>query len=475
MSGAAEAVIMTQSAAPMVGTTFLTAMMPLAVGVGGAVALYGAGRLAYMAAQHLEAEYQSALRDFRARTDLEVAGVRLAQSQQQEQMQSAVRTVAGASTRAEVDANAEFLRASLKRARGRLGDGPDVPPDLPSQMAALDARIENGAANLSELWKELDKLQAQIGAVTVQRASRKSEESARPDEKKAAQIAHLNEELASLRLEFDSPLWTRGEGVAEKNRLLARLESLDSLLETQPASVGQGIVLLQSALARSRDMLAAHEDARRKKIAEKATLVREFSAAITARGRALSSLDDSQASQLGVSVLTKLSAILASQGDNEVNELRDLTDEAEAFFATTQKRLRDAAMSAFVQLQVADVLSELGYRVQTVEGDGQSTSLMAVLDGDNGVQINVGNDGQLNSELVAFGEGEGEAHVDAWAQEKACTLVDQIYDGLRRRKLEVKERKRKTLRSNDQVRRVARATRTEEVVVASAPKAMTLD
>ncbi|RYX83812.1 hypothetical protein EON83_12740 [bacterium] len=475
MSGAAEAVVVSQSAFPMLGTTFASAMMPLAIGVGGAVALYGAGRLAYMAAQHLESEYQGAMSDFRARTEAEVAGLRIAQQRQQVQAQHAVRTVASASTKAEVDANAEFLRASLRRARGRLGEGSDVPPDLPAQMAVLENEIQNGASNLAQVWKELEKLQAQVSAINVQRVARQTEAATRPDEKKAAQIAHMQEELALLRAEFDSPLWQRGEGVAEQARLSARLNSLEGLLETQPASVAQGIVLLQSAVARSRDLLAANEDARRRKIAEKATLVREFSGAITARGQALSSLDDNAASQIGVSLLAKLSVILARSRDSELDELRSLATEAETHFAATQKRLSDAAMAAFVQLQVADVLSELGYRVQTVEGDEQPTSLLAVLDSENGVQIHVGGDGQLQSELVAFGAGEGEVPADRWAQERACNLVDQIYDGLRQRKLEVKERKRKTLRSGDSVRRMARDNNKEETLIASAPKALTLD
>ncbi len=474
MSGAAEAVVFSQSAAPAMGATFLSAMMPLAIGVGGGVALYGAGRLAYLAAQHLESEYQSAMHDFRARTEADIAGLRLNQIQQQQQAQTAVRAVAGASTKASVDANAQFLRASLKRARGRLGEGGDVPPDLPAHMAALELRIEDGAA-IAPLWKELESLQARVGVITLERAANNAVKAARPDEKRAAQIAHLEEELALTRSEFDSPLWSRGEGVVEKSRLVARLESIEKLLETQPASVAQGLVLLRSAIARARDLLAASEDARRQQIAEKANLVREFSGAISARGQALSAIDDQAANELGVGLLARLSTILSGESEREVEELRFLAAEAEASFAAAQKRFSEAAMAAFVQLQVADVLSELGYRVQTVEGDGQPTSLLASLDSDNGVQIRVAGNGELQSELVSFSAGEGEVPADRWAQEKACTLVDQIYDGLRKRKLEVKERKRKTLRSSDSVRRVARETRREDVVVAGAPKVMTLD
>lgn len=442
MSGAADAVVL----APLFD--FLDEKATLAV---------GASALAcYRAAKHLPDAYNAAMNEFRGRAEVELNGLFTSKNAHDLAMQSAAQLVERAQTPLE-DANLSFLNGQIEKLRARSGE--DSPPDVKAMFETLQSQIAASPAEIVAHWREFETLQSAISKTLLERAARETAFAPSSNEKKAVQIEFLRAELENLGAQLENPLWNSQEGQKARENLQIRLENLRALLETSPASSAQGLILLQGALNRARDTLAAQEQLRREKREEKSLLVRELSGTIAARAQAIAGQNELPAArESALSLLARLSQFLSSDFGDDLTQLRALNEEAENLFEQTHKTLHETAFAAYLRAQVRDVLGELGYRVADLEGE---KGLVAVVDDKTGVEIEIDGNGALSSHLVAFSDAES-APVNFWAQEKACALLDEVYAGLRRRQLTVKEKKRKTLRDGDRVKTLPKSVAQRE-------------
>jgi len=217
--------------------------------------------------------------------------------------------------------------------------------------------------------------------------------------------------------------------------------------------------------------LGAAQSVRKRQEQERiSTRLRELSGHISARAQAtLTVLDDEeltnnslaratvvalQASALAQ--LKRLAALVTGELPSNLAPLEALAREADTLFETTGDQLRQIALQIYLESQVTEVFTELGYRVSTVEGSSANEAgMIASLDSGHGVEVRLNRDGNLFSELVAFSPSD--AAVDPLLQEKVCSVMDEVIDALRARGCGVREKKRRHFKFGERNLRVVKA------------------
>lgn len=432
MSGATGAVVYT--ATNVAGASAAGAVFGAVATAGGVVM---AGAVVYMAARQMNRDYAAAFADYQTRGERERAawdersGVYLA-------AQQAARSMAlELSPDAACDPNAAFVLGALSRLRGRLGAPGD--PDAPAGAAELSSRVSELAArvaagNESDALADYEKLAAEVSRALGKRVA--------GDQNAAALHALLNDEFAAL--EADARASVLGESKHQKTlaAIVARIQEARALGEREPKMALQALQLLRNR---------ARGEIRRAALAAKtqkqhAARVRELVGLISANAQAVTRQTVlAQPRAQAEAMLKRLSAIVAAT-PVELDELEALSASACALFSATEAALEDKALSQHLEDQVAQVLTGLGYRVSSAHGaQGAESKMVAVLDGHVGVQLNIGAGGHLQGEMVAFSPAD--ADVEIAAQERVCDLMDAVFDGLRRRNLVVREKKRKNFKA----------------------------
>ena len=144
----------------------------------------------------------------------------------------------------------------------------------------------------------------------------------------------------------------------------------------------------------------------------------------------------------------------------DLKPLEKLAREADTLFEVTAEQLRQTALKIYLQDQVAEVFTQLGYRVTTAQastGAGATTSVLAALDGGRGVEVRLDGDGNMVSELVALKSSA--TQIEPHAQEKVCDLMDEVFEALRSRGCGVREKKRRHFKRGQRELRVVEESR----------------
>lgn len=230
------------------------------------------------------------------------------------------------------------------------------------------------------------------------------------------------------------------------------LAACEELAVRQPTIAIQSLAVAQrrlgDELARARG--AAHEGERGRRLLAGSRVEIEAQL-LTVRDRA-----QREAFRMRAGLLLKtLDAY--ERGGATVVEVGALEREAERLFTQSAADLAAAALDQFAADTVRDVLAELGCSVREVEGGGaaggseDADRFVAEVGDGYGVEFAVAPGAQVSTELVGL---DGEFVFEEGAEDRACSLVDAVTEGLRRRRIDVAPGPRRSLASVGALRRV---------------------
>lgn len=434
MSGATEAIIFSSagsggSAAAVFGT------MATAGGV------LVAGAAIYMAARQMRSDYNLAYTDYQTRGTRELADWNQRNAVHVAAQNAARQMSLDLAPHAASDPNAAFALGALSRLRGRLGDAGDDNPDAPAGAAELARHIDELAARVAagagdNALSETEKLADAVSRALSGRV--------RGGKDVAALKALLSEELDALEADVSGSILAESRHEKTLANLRAQFTQARALGEREPKMAWQSLQLLQT---RTRgEIRRATENAARQR--EHAARVRELVGHTSAHAQSVLRQTVLGAPRAQAEAMLKQLSALVAATPVELSALEKLALESKALFEQTEKALEDKAMAQHLEDQVGQVLAGLGYRVTSAKGaeSAEDAKMVAVLDGSLGVQLNIGEGGALSGEMVAFSEDN--ADVEIAAQERVCDLMDAIFDGLRRRNMVVREKKRKNFKVN---------------------------
>lgn len=459
MSGATEAIVYTTMNAGTAGGASAASSLFGAVATTGGVVIAGAA--VYMAAKKMRADYQAALGEYNSRSDRESALFASQNAAFACAQQKARELSLSLSEAAREDPNTAFFLGSLGRLKNQIG-GPSG--DGPSDSNALIARCDElldlvAAGQASSQWAAFEKLAGKVSQYNSQKKASSPRTS-----REAMALEVVQEQVAVLRAEINDSMLANAKSASTRELLLERLSAIEKVAASQPLTALQSLTLLQGRV-RS-EMRAAAEKAKRE--TKNAARMRELVGRISAHAQSVLQQNVLQAPRREAELALKKLSTLVTATPVELSALEALATETEALFNATEKAIEEQAMAAYLEDQVGQVLSGLGYRVTTAS-NGDDSKMVAVLDSGLGVRLNIDGTGNLAGEMVAFSEST--AQVSDAAQEKVCNLMDDIFDGLRRRNLVVREKKRKNLKvGNDRVEVVKTALSEAEPVAAAAQK-----
>lgn len=266
---------------------------------------------------------------------------------------------------------------------------------------------------------------------------------AQKDAKSARETVALQlvcDQITLLRADVGDSLLSQKRHSARRELLLKRLDELEGLAATQSLTALQSLSILRDRI-RS-EIRGAGESAAQE--ARDAAQMRELVGRISAHAQSVLGQNMLPAPRLEAEKILKRLSGLVGATPIELSKLQMLATEAQTLFETTEEALEEQAMATYLEDQVSQVLGGLGYRLTTAT-NGAESKMVAVLDSGVGVQLNIDGRGNLSGEMVAFSESS--ADVNASAQEKVCNLMDDVFDGLRRRNLVVREKKRKNFKA----------------------------
>jgi hypothetical protein len=421
---------------------------------GGAVMVFGAAAAALLAARHIHTTYQAALSEYNQRLDDEYAEGRQATEAGRLATDGALQLVRKTQVQAAEAADVAFLRAGVKRLQKRVEGWPDVDPHLPGACTALLTDLERDQPNLTELFAAYEALNTRVGAVAEKQQAR-LKACLRGEQLVAAQRAAVAAEVVVARSQIgEASTEILADAVrADLNRLLGQVEHL---LGTQPVMAEQGLKLLFARISRELTLgaeRAAHKRSEQERVSKR---LRELAGQISARSQAtLSVLDNDELSSYMVAKtriaalrgaamtnLERLSKLVSSQLPSDLAPLEKLAHEADALAAKTADELRQIALQTYLESQISEVFTLLGYRVTTVEEPAAyGSSFVAAFDSQRGVEVRVDGQGNMQSELVALSPAGSEVEEDV--QEKVCLLMDDVFELLRARGCGVREKKRR--------------------------------
>ena len=437
MSGATGAVVFYGSASSASTGAAASAVFGTVATAGGVLV---AGAAVYLAARQMRSDYQSALCDYQSRGTRELAdwnernaGFIAAQNAARQMSLDLAPTAAH-------DPNVAFLLGALNRMRGRLGDGGDDNPDAPAGAAELARRIDEMAARVAsgnggDALADYEKLAQSVSAAMAGRV--------KGGKDAVALQALLNDELTALENDVKGSILSEARHEKMLAALQERLAEARALGAREPKMAWQALQLLQT---RARGEIRRASEGAAKKV-EHAARVRELVGLTSAHAQSVLRQTVLPAPRAQAEAMLKSLSALVAATPVELSELEKLAYESKALFEATEEALQDKALAQHLEDQVGQVLAGLGYRVTSAKGaEADDSKMVAVLDSSIGVQLNIGAGGQLSGEMVAFSEDD--ADVEIAAQERVCDLMDAIFDGLRRRNMVVREKKRKNFKVN---------------------------
>ena len=434
MSGATEAVVYTGVSSTTGGASAASAVFGTAAAAGGVLI---AGAAIYLAARQMRNDYAAAYCDYQTRGTRELADWNERSALYLAAQNAARQMALDLAPCAAHDPNAAFALGALSRLRGRLGE-PGDDPDAPAGAAELARGIDELAARVAsgnggDALADLEKLSAAVSRALATRT--------RGGQNVAALQVLLSEEWSALEADLNASIL--GEARHEKTLadLRERIAQSRALGEREPKMAWQALQLLQT---RTRgEIRRATENAAKQR--QHAARVRELVGHTSAHAQSVLKQTVLSAPRAQAEAMLKRLATIVAATPVELSELENLALESKALFEATEKALEDRAMAQHLEEQVGQVLAGLGYRVTSAQGaEAGESKMVAVLDGSLGVQLNIGEGGALSGEMVAFSEND--ADVEIAAQERVCDLMDAIFDGLRRRNMVVREKKRKNFK-----------------------------
>lgn len=460
MSGATEAVIYTTMSSAG-GASGASALFSTLAATGGVVI---AGAAIYLAARQMRSDYCAAFTQYQGRADHE-AGIYALQNATFAATQQKAREMSlSLSQEASDDPNTAFFLGGLSRLKGQLqGDGPQG--NGPTSGAAillqkcdeLLSRVASGDATAQ--FAAYEKLSQ---AVTQLKAESKARGKTTSREEIAREL--VSEQIAALRSDLGDSILAEKRHFETRTALQTRLEEIESL-SSQPLIALQSLGVLRDRVRG--EIRLAGENALRE--TRNAARLRELVGQISAHAQAILRQDVLEAPKTEAEALLKRVSVLVAATPVELAELEILAAQAQSLFQNTEKLLEEAAMAEYLEDQVAQVLGGLGYRVTSASNGQDDAKMVAVLDAGLGVQLNIDGKGNLSGEMVAFSAQSSE--VNASGQEKVCHLMDDIFDGLRRRNLVVREKKRKNFKAGvDHVPVVQTASTASETAPAAVSK-----
>ena len=462
MSGATEAIVYS-SISTSAGGGAASAVFGTMAMTGGVLV---AGAAVYLAARQMRKDYSAAYSDYQSRGTRELADwnqrsvVMVAAQNAARQMSLDLAPCAAS------DPNAAFALGALARLRGRLGDAGDDNPDAPAGAAELARHINELAARVAaggadNALADYEKLSVAVSRSLAGRA--------KGGKDVAALRVLLNEELDALEADAKHSILSEARHQKTLSELRERLAQARALGEREPKMAWQALQLLQTR-ARGEIRRATQNAAKGR---EHAARVRELVGHTSAHAQSVLRQTVLIEPRVQAEAMLKQLSALVAATPVELGALETLALEAKALFEATEKALEDKAMAQHLEDQVGQVLAGLGYRVTSARGaeSAADAKMVAVLDGSLGVQLNIGEGGALSGEMVAFSAAD--ADVEIAAQERVCDLMDAIFDGLRRRNMVVREKKRKNFKVNqDKLKVVEVESATTGVGDVAAPLAM---
>jgi len=380
-----------------------------------AVAGLGLAYATFKVAQKLRSDYQSALQAYAARQAAHSEATRIWAQQNEMAMSIAVEKSLAVESTGESIAASQFVSASLQEV---------------IQMAQT-SELESFRLMAQELMRQLagdTPPEALISAALKLRADLHTELNRAAAKGKAA--PEIKQMFAAAKEQIQMV-----EAQEERAQLVQQLEKLEALPVEEHRVALQGLTVLSERTGKILQAQIAAEETRVQR--------REITSQAVALLQALSKVPDAPEAMEAVSQLEKLNAAFASAKNPTLKDLQAYLDKAQALFDACEARLKAAMTSAQVTDTVAEVLLEMGYSVSHVAEEG-SEAYMVTLDDSTGMMVTMDRAGQLKTEMVAFTEAAREQDLES--QEKVCSLVDEIFDGLRKRDIQVKEKFRKTMK-----------------------------
>jgi hypothetical protein len=459
MSGATDAIVYTSTTTAGAGSAVFAA----AAAAGGVLV---AGAAVYLAARKMRADYCAALTEYQTRSDREAALFAAQQATRQAAQDRARALSLSLSEKALEDPNTAFLLSGIGRLKNRLGGLGDPNDPTPGNgVAILFRQCEDilERINAGEVTAQLAAYERLSEAVTALATQVRLAQGKVP----AKSVALAHEAIAALREDLNDSLLAERRHEKTRFALLERLVEIERLAENQPGVVLQGLALLRERF-RGELHAAAAEAALQ---AKNALRVRELVGEISAHAQAVLQQEVLQAPRREAELLLKRVSAVVAATPVELTALEALSFEAKDLFEATETAIDEKAMAEYLEDQVSQVLGSLGYRVTMASSGTEEKKLVAVLDSGIGVQLNVDGRGGLSGEMVAFSEHTAE--VDFYQQERVCDLMDAIFDGLRRKNMVVREKKRKNFKvGSDRVKVVRPVERVENTAIATEKKAL---
>jgi hypothetical protein len=457
-----------------------------AAALGGAVLVVGAAGAALLAAHQLHKSYRAALDEYNQRVESEQAEFREINLIHQKETSQALFQARKTRVHATESAEITFLLAGTRKLQRRLGDWPDVEPTLPDACSKLIATLEKPDQDLKLLFAEYESL----GAAVADWAAKKRTESIQKsvgtstlergdfEQGIAIGISELRDEI------YNAPPHILSD--QQRGKLKQSLEQVEHLKATQPRMAEQSLRLLRSRVSRELTLGAELYVRKRQEQEKYSARLRELSGHISARAQAtLTALDNEELINNGLASsivatlqakalvqLKQLSSLVAGELPANLAPLESLAHEADKLFEATGDQLRQLALQIYLEAQVTEVFTELGYRVSTIEGSSaDEAGMVATLDRTHGIEVRLDRDGILASELVALSPSN--AAIDPEIQEKACSVMDDVIDALKRRGCGVREKKRRHYKLGERSLRVVKTSRKKEApfVQRNAPNA----
>lgn len=256
------------------------------------------------------------------------------------------------------------------------------------------------------------------------------------------------EEIAALRAELDSPLFTSKDFAALKAQLNEKLDLVASMGVRQTSMASQGLQLLRQRIRRELYHQAEQRFQKQHHAAELRLLTHDMLAKLHAVAR---QTHLPEFSNKAYTMLHRFSELLGEWQDDDSAPIKLLSEDVTALFHACERALADEETALYVRDQVTEVLTSMGYEVTPLpaEGDKNLHRCLAPVEGSIGVEFHFDGTGHLGAQMVAF---EDAALPDAAeAEEKVCALVDEVFDALRKRQCYIRERFRVTQESGAQI------------------------
>ncbi len=413
-----------------------TAMSGFGIGIAPLIGGLGLAYAATKVVQKLHADYEAALADFKRR-EVEAQARQHAAQVQYMQATADAESLATAMAAAGAEASQVFVAASLEQILLAAQQNEMAEIHAKAQ-ALLNALKEN--PNSEDLAQAAVKLTAELHTAIGKLSTTK----ATPAVKQLFDVARI--EIGTL------------QTVEYRDSFLEQLTKLEALAVDETSVAMQGLANLRE---RSAKMIHAQIEAQAEKEQR-----RELTGQAVAMLQALSKMEDAPERKEAVAMLVAIGTLFSSGTAPSINDLQGYVNKAKALFDSCTNRLELAAKSAYITDAVADTLTELGYKVSHVPAEGNEGCLVSVAQ-DTGMMVMVDKEGNLKTEMVAF---DNDATVpDDEMQEKVCSLVDQVFEGLRKRDIQIQEKIRRSFKK-DQKLKVVEKPEVETPAAATKPK-----